>query len=380
MKNLKTMKKNRSDSLLLHVLHGLEYGLQINRSIEMFRRITLSLGLAVAVCLAAAGCIRPPKAVTVRPDIFWPKPPAVKRIAFVKAVSRPADLGIRPGILSRVFDYVVGSPAAAIVSPYGVTTDSEGRLYIVDTFLKQVHVFDAAGNRYASFPADPSRLASPVGIAIDHAGIIYVTDSRKGVVDIFRDHGNKFVAAFGRDIFKRPTGIAVNLRTSELLVVDTLQSKVFRFDLTSRKLKGSFGRDGAADGEFHYPTNICVTPAGDIVVSDSLNFRVQVFSTEGRFLFTFGRMGDLPGTFSRPKGVATDSDGNIYVVDALFDNVQIFDKTGRLLMAFGTHGRGYGEFWLPTGIYIDSNDRIYVSDSSNQRVQIFRYLKEDMAK
>ena len=185
---------------------------------------------------------------------------------------------------------------------------------------------------------------------------------------------------FGRGVFKRPTGIAINPKTSELLVVDTLQSRVFRFDLSSLTQKGSFGGNGDADGRFHYPTHIFVTLAGNLIVSDSLNFRVQVFSPEGRFLDKIGGMGNTPGTFSRPKGVASDSDGNIYVVDALFDNIQVFDKHGRLLMAFGEHGNGIGAFWLPTGIYIDNNDSIYVSDSGNQRIQVFKYLREDVAK
>jgi len=343
-------------------------------------RFVIPAVFTAAICLVMSGCAKHADVSGVRPDIFWPNPPEVKRIEFIKAVSKPEDLNIRPGILKRLFNYVVGRAAASIVSPYGITTDSQGRLYVVDTFQKRIHVFDAVGNQYFFFPADRTLLASPVGIAIDNHGIVYITDSKREVVNIFKDNGKTFLSTIGQGIFKRPTGIAVNPKTSELLVVDTLQSRVFRFDLSNRLPKGSFGTDGATEGLFHYPTNIFVTLTGDIIVSDALNFRVQVFSPKGRFLFTFGHMGDSPGTFSRPKGVAADSDGNIYVVDALFDNIQVFDKRGRLLMAFGNHGKGYGDFWLPTGIYIDNNDLIYVSDSSNQRVQIFRYLKENMAK
>jgi DNA-binding beta-propeller fold protein YncE len=343
-------------------------------------RYIIFAALTVSICLAMTDCAGHVDVSGPRPDIFWPNPPEVKRIEFVKAVSKPEDMNIRPGFLKRVVNYIVGRGQASIVSPYGIAADSEGRLYVVDTFLKRIHVFDASGNEYFFFPEDRTMLASPVGIAIDKDGMIYVTDSKTGAVYIFKDHGKKFLSTIGRGLFKRPTGVVVNPKTSELLVVDTLQSRVFRFDLSSRLQKGSFGMDGAAEGLFHYPTNIFVTMTGDIIVSDALNFRVQVFSPEGRFLFTFGRMGDAPGTFSRPKGVATDSDGNIYVVDALFDNIQVFDKSGRLLMAFGEHGTGYGDLWLPTGIYIDHNDLVYVSDSSNRRVQIFRYLREDMAK
>ena len=353
---------------------------RIHRSFHMCCRFVIPAVFTVVVCLVMSGCAKHADVSGVRPDIFWPNPPEVKRIEFVKAVSKPEDLNIRPGILKRLFNYVVGRAAASIVSPYGITTDSQGRLYVVDTFLKRIHVFDVAGNQYFFFPADRTLLASPVGIAIGNHGIVYITDSKREVVNIFKDNGKTFLSTIGQGIFKRPTGIAVNPKTSELLVVDTLQSRVFRFDLSSRLPKGSFGTDGATEGLFHYPTNIFVTLTGDIIVSDALNFRVQVFSPKGRFLFAFGHMGDSPGTFSRPKGVAADSDGNIYVVDALFDNIQVFDQRGRLLMAFGNHGKGYGDFWLPTGIYIDNNDLIYVSDSSNQRVQIFRYLKENMAK
>ena len=316
----------------------------------------------------------------VRPDIFWPNPPEVKRIEFVKAVSKPEDLNIRPSILKRVVNYIVGKAEVSMVSPYGIATDSEGRLYVVDTSLRRVHVYDAAGNEYSFFPEDTTMLDSPVGIAVDKNGMVYLTDSKRGAVHIFRDHGTQFISTIGGGIFKRPTGIVVHPKMSELLVVDTLQSRVFRFDLSTRLPKGSFGTDGPTEGQFHYPTNIFVTLTGEIIVSDALNFRIQVFSPEGHFLFSFGRMGDAPGTFSRPKGVAADSDGNIYVVDALFDNIQVFDKGGRLLMAFGERGKGYGDLWLPTGIYVDNKDLIYVSDSSNRRVQIFRYLKEDMSK
>lgn len=173
----------------------------------------------------------------------------------------------------------------------------------------------------------------------------------------------------------RPTGIAINPVTGELLVVDTMHSVILRFSLIDHSLKGVIGQEGKETGRFHLPTHISVSPAGNIHVTDSLNFRVQVLSPEGKYVSTFGAAGDSPGFFSRPKGVAVDSDGNIYVVDALFDNVQVFSTEGKLLMSFGKPGKELGEFWLPSGIFIDGKDMIYVSDSYNKRVQIFQYLK-----
>ena len=107
-----------------------------------------------------------------------------------------------------------------------------------------------------------------------------------------------------------------------------------------------------------------------------MNYRIQIFSTDGEFISTFGQHGDRPGTFAHPCGIATDSDGNIYVTDRQFENVQIFSKEGAILMGLGHEGSDPGEFWLPGGVFIDDNDRIYIADSFNGRVQILELLKE----
>jgi DNA-binding beta-propeller fold protein YncE len=194
------------------------------------------------------------------------------------------------------------------------------------------------------------------------------------VIKIFKEKDRSYIGEFGKDICKRPTGIAVNSTTSELLIVDTLSATILRYQLDDLKFKGSIGGPGTQAGRFHYPTSIHVKDDGTILISDTLNFRIQIFSSTGEFLGMFGSEGDTPGYFTRPRGVAADRDGNIYVVDALFDNIQIFDASGRVLMDFGNHGTGYGKFWLPAAIFIDKNDRIYVSDCYNKRVQIFQYL------
>jgi DNA-binding beta-propeller fold protein YncE len=74
---------------------------------------------------------------------------------------------------------------------------------------------------------------------------------------------------------------------------------------------------------------------------------------------------------ARPKGIATDSEGNIYVADALFNTIQVFDSEGTFLYNFGKQGHDKGDFWIPAGICVDSRDYIYVADSYNGRIQVF---------
>lgn len=340
------------------------------------------LAIAVAGCLATGGCAKGVDTARAPiPDAVWPPAPERPRIRFVHTVSKPEDLHIRPGAFRRFLDYFAGNKAPSMVTPYGVETDSAGRLYVVDTFLRTVHVFDEAGNTYHRFAVDESNLMSPIDIAIDdNRDRIYVSDSGGGAVKIFEDRGRRFVGEIGRGLLQRPTGVAVNAKTSELLIVDTRSAHVLRYDLEDHRLKGTFGGRGTGEGLLHYPTNLCVTDDGSVFVTDSLNFRIQKFSPEGKWKGGFGQAGDTPGSFARPRGVAVDSEGNIYVVDGLFDNIQIFDREFKLLMAFGRPGHEFGEFWLPAGIFIDPSDRIYVADSYNQRVQVFQYLREDEPK
>ena len=336
-----------------------------------------------ALCLAAgllvflAGCFK--MAVPVKeptPVILWPEPPEIPRIHFVNAVSRPEDMGIGNGAFRNFLRYLAGKADTPMVNPHGVTVDAEGRVYVVDHFLRKIHVYDPRGKRYSAFPGKEAALLSPIGVAVDDKrGRVYVSDSAAGAVKVFtKDGGNPAGEIRGGEM-GRPTGVAIHAAKDELLVVDTIHSGILRFSLADHRLKGIIGKEGNEEGRFHSPTHIAVSRAGNILVTDSLNYRVQVFDPEGRFLRGFGAPGDGPGTFSRPKGVAVDSDENIYVVDALFANVQVFDKEGRLLMAFGKHGQGFGEFWLPSGIFIDGRDRVFVSDSYNKRVQIFQYMK-----
>ncbi|MCF6246562.1 MAG: 6-bladed beta-propeller [Desulfobacula sp.] len=316
----------------------------------------------------------------IKPVLVWPKEPETARIRFLSSVSNPMDFKIKKGFFQKIFDYLAGKTINSIVSPYGVETDSNGNLYVVDTYLKIVHVFNVQQKEYYAFPNNKapflSPFLSPIDLAIDDKDKrIFVSDSQQGVVKIFINNGKKYAGQIGKGVFERPTGVAINEKTSELLVVDTKSANIFRYDLETLNLTGMFGRGGTRDGWLHFPTNIFVEKNGNIIVSDSLNFRIQIFSPKGIFIRSFGSAGDNPGYFTRPKGVASDSEGNIYVVDNLFDNIQIFDKQNRLLMAFGSHGNQSGQFWLPTGIFIDKNDKIYVADSYNKRIQIFQFLK-----
>jgi DNA-binding beta-propeller fold protein YncE len=309
-------------------------------------------------------------------DIFWPPAPQKKRVRFIQSISNSGDIGLKKTWLSKALDSLLGREESegAMLRPYGVAA-SANKIYVTDPGLSLIHIFDLEKRKYRTIDsAGGKELVSPLGISVDVNGEVFVTDSILKRVFIF-DTSGAFLGEIGSDeIFSRPTGIAVD--ENRVYVVDTLRHQVLVFSKKDGTLLLRIGQNGTKNGDFNYPTHIFLSRDKQIYVTDSLNFRIQIFDVNGKFLFSFGRLGDALGDFSKPKGIAVDSENHIYVVDSQFDNMQIFDKAGKLLLVVGSTGRGPGKMSIPSGIFIDNQDRIYVADSYNKRIQIFQYLKE----
>ena len=325
--------------------------------------------------LALAGCAPSVHKTEDKVPLVWPAAPAAPRIAYVETISRPDDLGITKGFLQRVADALFGGSDSRLVRPMAVLAVGP-TLYVADPGAQGVHRFDTANGDYELLHTESGSLPSAVGLARGAAGEVYVTDSALASVSVIRPREHVISRVALSVPLRQPTGIAVDPANGRIYVVDTTAHDVKVFERNG-KLAYSFGRRGAGDGEFNYPTLIWRTRQGKLYVTDAMNFRIQIFDDGGRYLGKFGQLGDGSGDHLRQKGVATDRYGHVYVVDALFNAVQIFDSAGRLLLAFGALGRERGEFWLPAGIYIGDDDLIYVADSYNSRVQVFRYIGGD---
>ncbi|KPA15977.1 NHL repeat containing protein, partial [Candidatus Magnetomorum sp. HK-1] len=126
-------------------------------------------------------------------------------------------------------------------------------------------------------------------------------------------------------------------------------------------------------GEFDKPKGIAVGQDGTIIVADTGDDRIQVFSSSGDFAYSIGTdsSGNNIGQFNDPEAVAVDKNGKIYVADTGNDRIQVFSCSGAYEYSFGTYGSNVGQMKDPTDIEIDKNDKIYVADKDNDRIQIF---------
>ena len=326
--------------------------------------------VALSTLVACAPPARPPADES---RLVWPPEPAPPRLAFVRAFSRPDDLGITKNILQKLADVVFGGTEARLVRPMAVVAAGT-MLFVADPGAKGVHRLDPVEGKYDLVAAEGgSPLASPVALARGADGEIYVSDSAQGRVYVIGP-GAKAARplALGTRL-RQPTGIAYDPVARRLIVVDTAAHKIHFFNADG-SLAASVGRRGNGDGEFNYPTLLWRASDGRLYVTDSLNFRTQVLDPQGAFLAKFGKAGDGSGDHARQKGIATDHYGHIYVVDALLNALQVFDRSGRFLLSVGDLGSDRGEFWLPAGIFISEDDTIYIADSYNRRVQVLRYI------
>jgi DNA-binding beta-propeller fold protein YncE len=329
--------------------------------------------------LTAACAGAPPAPATPAAARVWPLPPDPPRIQYVKDLTQPEATQKPKGFFTRLFERVVGKEEAAavrMIRPFALFTDEKGTLLVTDTGLQVVHRFAADGAYRQFFRLDQQRrLLSPTGVTEGADGTVYVADSQINRVLVFDREGTykrEFVAD-GDAV--RVSGIAYHPGRNVLYVSDAGGHKVLIYTPDGRKI-GTFGVRGPAAGEFNFPTHLAVDRSGQLYVTDAMNFRVQVMDPDGKWVRSIGQLGTTLGSFTKPKGVGVDRHGNTYVVDGLYDTVQIFNPGGELLMNFGSAGLTEGAFWLPTGVAVDGRDRIYVADTFNARVQVFRLLDD----
>ncbi|KAG5844638.1 hypothetical protein ANANG_G00164620 [Anguilla anguilla] len=127
------------------------------------------------------------------------------------------------------------------------------------------------------------------------------------------------------------------------------------------------GTRGREKGEFTNLQGISTSSNGRVVVADSNNQCIQVFSNDGQFKLRFGVRGRSPGQLQRPTGVTVDMNGDIIVAD--YDNrwVSIFSSDGKFKNKIGA-----GRLMGPKGVAVDRNGHIIAVDNKACCVFIFQ--------
>lgn len=194
--------------------------------------------------------------------------------------------------------------------PIDIEADSEGNIYVLDSGDKNIKAYDKKG-RFLKIISrkgqGPGELSAPVDIFIDGRNRIYVSDSENSRITVFNTEGS-FVNSFSLKEYSPGKIVGVNPSGDLILVVNKFSSASDKnfieldyivnaysagFDfinnlyVVSIPIMQQFVKDGRriALGAL-FPKSLCcaVGSLGNIYLADSQEYKIQVYSPEGKLI------------------------------------------------------------------------------------------------
>lgn len=229
----------------------------------------------------------------------------------------------------------------------------------------------------------PGHFFRPRAIAIDKSDLLYIVDMTPHI-QVFTGNG-EFVRSWQPPKFDtgKPSGLSFD-NAGNLLVADTHNFRVLVYTPDGKLLDSQTigGTCGNGDGEFQFVTDAAQDAAGNYYVAQYGEYdRIQKFSANHQFLLSWGEHGHEVGQFLAPRKIVIDNSDLVWVTDACNHRVQVFDAGGnkaRLVKTWGEQGSQPGQLNYPYDILLDDaalagkeNGYVYLCELGNHRVQKF---------
>ena len=280
--------------------------------------------------------------------------PVVPRYEDMRPIVAVGEKGLAPG---ELWD------------PNGVAIDENTNMIYVTEWLGslRVSIFSETGAFIDTFSHEDLR--APCGIAI-HRDNLYVTDIEAHAVFRFKiEIDMRLVPKLGSQgsglgQFNCPLGLSVS-PNGDVFVADFGNNRIQILD-DSLHFQRSITHQ-----TMERPSDIKLTP-DEVYVLCRVSPCILVFSHAGekiRSLVTRGGMGMQIGS---ADFFCLDKKQNLLISDSLNNQVRIFSKEGTLLHTIGQPGQQAGMLYSPQGIVLTENLKlIIVSWNYNYRLQIF---------
>ncbi len=274
--------------------------------------------------------------------------------------------------------------------PGGLTTDTNGNVFVADTYNGAVRKLTANGTNWV-VTTIATNFSYPYAVAVGPWGVLYVADTLNNAIRKLTPSPTNYTLTTVEGTFPVVTGIAVDAGTNIYADEDMAQIIVKISPAGAvTTLAGNANIAGSNDGmgtaaHFNYPNGIAVDAAENVYVADSGNHTIRKITSNGVVTTLAGYAGkagfkDGTGTnafFDSPQGVAVDALTNVYVADYINNTIRKISPAGVVTTLAGVPGvygssSGAGSvarFYFPEDVAVDGHGNIFVADQLNDTIR-----------
>ena len=243
----------------------------------------------------------------------------------------PQKLSSLPEATTNIFEGGKGTGSGQFDGPLGIAVDRSGNVLVADSRNARIEKFKPSGTFITSIGIKGSgygQFGEPNGIAIDRDGNIYVADAANNRVQKMAPDGT-LIAEWTGPLpgFFAPRDIAIGPDNS-IYVLDQGRSRIVKMTSDGDVL-AVWGSEGAGDGQFANHTSLAVDPKTNrVYVADPLHKRIQVFDSNGKFLWKWIVPEWQHNIWPLEHVVIDPKRDRLYASAAAADSVLIFDLNG----------------------------------------------------
>ena len=198
-------------------------------------------------------------------------------------------------------------------APRGIAIHRDN-LYVTDTGVQAVFQFKIAADmrliaKFGSRGSGMGQFDFPLGLSISTNGDVFVSDFFNHRIQILDDslHSQRFIT---HQTMKYPRD--VKLTPYEVYVLCEYSPCILVFSHAGEKIRSLITQGTGM--QIEYANFFCLDTKQNLLISDSLNNQVRIFSKEGTHLHTIGEPGHEVGMFHYPRGIVLTKNLKLIIV------------------------------------------------------------------